>query len=274
MKAKEMFTKTGKWFDKNSSVILLVLGIGGLLTTTVVAASATPKAQKKMLEHKEKINDVKERLKEAKEPEEIKGLKKEKALLYLDAGKDLGLLYGPAAVLACSSCMCLIKSHNIEHRRLTAMTTAYQISETARREYKDKVVEALGQKKEKDIRDAIAKDKVEQNPPDKQSDVYNSTQDTLCYDTMSGRYFRSSGDHLKKIENMLNKRLRIEHYISLNELYDELGMDHIKLGDDIGWNIERDEIEFNLSGMLNEDDIPILVLDYFIAPRYDYRYLH
>lgn len=274
MKAKEMLEKSGKWFDNNSSVILLALGITGLLTTTAVAVSVTPKAVKKIEEHKGKIQGVKTKISESKMPEETKELKKEKALLYLDAGKDLGLLYGPAAILACTSCMCLIKSHNIEHKRLTAMTAAYQISETARREYKDKVLETLGAKKEKDIRDAIAQDKVKENPPDKQSDTYTSTQDTLCYDTMSGRYFRSSGEHIKKIENIMNRKLRNEHYISLNEVYDELGLEHIRLGDELGWNIERDEIDFNLSGMLNDDDVPILVVDYYVAPRYDYRYLH
>lgn len=276
MKVKDAFQNFGKWADKNSPAILLVVGITGFVATTVLAVKETPKAVKKIEESEKELDCIREAIEDCTDEEEDlkKTYKKEKVNLYLNTAKDMAILYGPAALLAVSSTLCLVKSHKIESGRLTAVTTAYQISEVARKEYKDKVLEVLGEKKEHEIRDAINKDRVKNDPPDKESDVYNSTQDTLCYDSMSGRYFRSNKTRLEQAANKLNRRLMNEMYISLNEFYDEVNLDHIRLGDELGWNIDYSDIDLYLTSMLSDEGVPVLVLDYRIAPRYDFRNLH
>ena len=78
-------------------------------------------------------------------------------------------------------------------------------------------------KKEQSVKDAIAKDKLEQNPIVSREVIITEKGNTLCYDVISCRYFRSDIDKIKKIENELNRRMRDDMYISLNDFYYELG---------------------------------------------------
>ena len=62
-----------------------------------------------------------------------------------------------------------------------------------------------------------------------------------------------------------------ENYVSLNDLYDELGMEPTKIGEDLGWNIFTDRlIDISFSSQLADDGTPCLVMDYGVAPRNDY----
>lgn len=271
----KIITKTTAFCAKHSSEILLGVGIAGLLTTTILVAKNTPKAVKVIEDHNDELNDIKDREAEALKTEETaKAFKKEKIDLYLNTGKELTVLYGPSVLLAGSSVYCLLKSHNIEHQKLVGVTTALQISEAARREYSKKVVDIIGDKKEKEIRDAINKDRVAANPPNLDDPITTAEHDTLCFDAATGRYFRSNGTKLHQAMNRLNRRMMNEMYISLNEFYDEVGLDRVKIGDDLGWNINDGEVELHLTSMLSDEEIPILVLDYRFGPRYDFRNLH
>ena len=60
---------------------------------------------------------------------------------------------------------------------------------------------------------------------------------TLCRDSISGRYFKSDIDKIKKVVNELNRQLIHQNYISLNEFYYELGLDSTKNGSYLGWNM-------------------------------------
>ena len=66
-----------------------------------------------------------------------------------------------------------------------------------------------------------------------------------------------------------------ENYVSLNDFYDELGIGPTKLGDDLGWDIYKDGlIDIAFSSRLAEDGTPCLVMDYSVAPRYEYYKVH
>ena len=155
-------------------------------------------------------------------------------------------------------------------KRNAALATAYKLSETALTEYKDKVVEVIGENKEKGIRDKIAEDKVHNNPVSQNQVIITGGGDTLCYDALGGRYFKSSMDKIRKAENELNRLMLRDMYVSLNEFYDELGLDHTKLGDDLGWNLDDGLIELNFSSQLAENETPCLVVDYNVAPNYNF----
>ena len=93
---------------------------------------------------------------------------------------------------------------------------------------------------------------------------------TLCYDAISGRYFKGDIDKIKKAEYELNRQMRDEMYISLNDFYYEIGLDNIKIGDELGWNIDDGYIDLSFSSQLASDGTPCLVIDYSIAPRYNF----
>lgn len=93
------------------------------------------------------------------------------------------------------------------------------------------------------------------------------------FDIVSGRYFKSDIDKLKKAENELNRQMRNEMYISLNEFYYAIGLESIKLGDSLGWNIDDGYINLRFSSQLATDGTPCLVIDYEYGPKYDFRNL-
>lgn len=244
-----------KGLSKHSPEILQGLGIAGMITTTVLAVRATPKAlqlleEKKRKERKDELTAV-ETVKTAWKP------------------------YVPAAVTGVTATLCLIGSSRVSLRRNAALATAYQLSTTALNEYKEKVVETLGEKKEKAITDAIIKDKVEANPVSQREVIMTGKGNTLFYDVHSGRYFRHDIDKIRKVVNELNRRMTLgENYISLTEFYYELGLKPTKQSDDIGWNVFKGLIEPVFSAQMSDDEEPCLAIDYLVGPTYDYDNLH
>ena len=57
---------------------------------------------------------------------------------------------------------------------------------------------------------------------------------------------------------------------ALNEFYDEIRLDHISIGDDLGWNIERGMIDLSFSSLVADDGTPCLVVDYQVSPKFGY----
>lgn len=238
---------------KHSPEILTGIGIAGMITTTVIAVRATPKAIRLLDEEKKVQNTDK--------------------LKLVDVVKTTWKCYIPAGITGTISVICIISASSVNHRRNAALTAAYTLSESTLREYRKKVIETIGDKKEETIRDAVAKECLERTPVENKEVIITTKGDTLCFDVISGRYFKSDIDKLKKVENELNYQMRSEMYISLNEFYYAIGLDPIKVGDDLGWNINDGYIDLNFSSQLATDGTPCLVIDYAYGPRYDYRTL-
>lgn len=243
--------------------ILTGIGIAGMITTTVLSVKATPKALR-LIDH-EKRNRSKEY--KDKETGEWCGA----PMKTIDYIRIAWKPFLPAAITGGVSVACLIGANSVNARRNAALATAYTLSESALKEYQEKVVETIGEKKEQSVRDAIAKDKLEQNPVTNREVIITDRGDTLCFDAVSGRYFKSDIEKLKKAVNELNRRMRDEIYISLNEFYYEIGLNGIGIGDELGWNIDNGYIEPDFSSQLAEDGTPCLVIGYYVQPRYDYR---
>lgn len=247
---------------KNSPQILTGIGIAGMITTAVMAVRATPKALILIGERED-----------AWQQEHLGDEEKDyKAVPKIELVKAAWKCYIPAAVVGSVSVVCLVGASSVNLRRNAALATAYSLSESALKEYQEKVIEEVGAKKETEIRDRIAKDHIDRNPVSRNEVVLTEKGETLCYDMISGRYFKTDIEKLRKAENDLNRQMRDEIYISLNEFYNAIGLDPIKIGDNIGWNIDKGYIDLSFSSQLTEDGKPCLVLDYRVGPNYDYRF--
>ena len=240
-----------KFASKRSPEILTGIGIAGMITTTILAVRATPKALKLIEEQKEE-ESVDE-------------------LSSFEVVKVAWKPYIPAMVTCIASTACLIGASSVNTKRNAALATAYKLSETALSEYRDKVVETIGEKKERIVRDKVAEERVKKNPVSKNEVIITGNGKTLCFDPISGRYFMCSIETIKKAENTLNKQMLhdISGYVSLNEFYDELGLDHTSVGNDLGWNTNQ-LIDIDFSSQLNDNGEPSVVLDYLVAPKCDY----
>ena len=103
--------------------------------------------------------------------------------------------------------------------------------------------------------------------------VITGKGEVLCYDAISGRYFKSDVDKIRKAENILNKKLMNDMYCSLNDFYDLVGLPFTQLGFELGWNVNDSLVEIEFSTQLSEDDIPCVVVDYSVTPKYDFQHL-
>lgn len=239
--------------SKHSPEILTGLGIAGMLSTTVLAVRATPKALK-MVDEKKKELDT-------------------DSLTPLETVKAAWKPYIPAVVTGTVATACLIGANSVNAKRNAALATAYTLSETALSEYKAKVIETVGEKKEKVIREKVNQERIDKNPASKNSVIVVGDNGTLCYDHHSGRYFMSDIEKIRKAENTINKELISNMYVSLNDFYDEIGLERTRGGDDLGWNIDNGLVEIDFSSHLTDEGKPCLVIDYSIAPRYDFTKL-
>lgn len=168
--------------------------------------------------------------------------------------------YIPTALLGTFSIVCIIGAQAVNSKRMAALAGLYAISETTLRTYSSKVAEIVGQKKEQSIRDAVAKDRVENNPPVDGQVIITGNGEVLCLEALSGRYFKSDMEKIRRAMNDLNADLFSGEDISVNDLNYALGLPNTKLGDEIGWKAEFGKIEFDFSTQLSPDNVPCIVI--------------
>lgn len=265
----KMFKDFQRLVNKRSPEILTGIGIAGMITTVILAVKATPKAMELIEE------EIFFKEKEAHEG----GIFTEKdeksafSLTSIETVKVAWKPYVPAAITGVTSIACLIGANSVHVRRNAALATAYQLSTTALSDYREKVVETIGEKKENNIRDKVAKKKINENPPETSTIIMTGKGNTLIYDSHSDRYFRSDIDKIRNAVLTLNERMinGSEMYISLNDFYDEIGLKHTESGDRIGWRIDKGKIDIRYSAQLTENNEPCIVLDHLIPPEYDFN---
>ena len=249
---KRTIKSAGRVLTKYSPGILTGIGITGMIGATFMAVKATPKALY-LIESKKEESEVEE-------------------LTPVETIKTCWKCYIPATLTTVLSAACLIGASTVSAKRNAALATAYSISEAALREYQEKVVEVIGEKKEKAVRDAVAKDQIERDPVTKSEIVIiDSNSNTLCYEPLSGRYFKSTIDKIKKAEIKLDRQMIQEMYVSLNDFYWEIGLDETNLGDKMGWNLSKGYMDLSFSSQLADDGTPCAVIVYGIPPVYDYQ---
>lgn len=256
--------KTG--MKKRSPEILTGIGIAGMVTTTVLAVRATPKALRL-------IDDEKKDIFNHLNQEDIPGNNvdyTDMSLKPIEVLKVAWKPYIPAAITGVASITCLIGASSVNAKHNAALVTAYQLSTTALNEYKAKVVETIGEKKEAKVREELDKDHLKNDPVSGKEIFITSTGNVRFYDAMASRRFTSDIDSLRKIENNLNKRMRDEVYISLNDLYREIGLDEIPVGDELGWDIDKGYINMTFTPLIDDDGTPCIVMDYLVRPTYGY----
>ena len=265
----QFFKKVAKSLSNHSPEILTGIGIAGMITSTVLAVKATPKAMVLLEEKKEEINK-KNFNNHLERDYSLKDHKELDKLDFKTTVKTVWKCYIPTAVTMGVSIACLVGASSVHVKRNAVLATAYHLSEAAATEYRNKVVETIGAKKEEAIRDAVNKDRIDKNPVTKNEVIITDRGDSLCYDHLSGRYFKSDIDKIKKSINELNNQINKTFYVSLNDFYDEIGLDHTDLGDVLGWNSDNGLIELHFSPHLANDGTPCLGLEFNYLPKYEY----
>lgn len=234
---------------KHSPELLIGAGLVGMLASTVMAVKATPKAQM-LIEEEQKLRDR----------------YNEHELTKFDVFKLCWKPYVPAALGYCASAALILGAHSIDVKRGTMIAGAYKMSEFAFTEYRNKVKEVVGEEKEREIQGRIAQSRADQNSIPASNVIFGSGS-SLCYDMISGRYFRSDIDKIQRVENILNRRLLTDNIVSLNEFYSELGLDCIDAGDVQGWNVEDGMIGVRFTSTITDDNQLCLIVGFDNQPK-------
>lgn len=249
---KTFFRNVQTSASKHSPEILIGFGVAGFITTTVLAVRATPKAMKL--------------LEQAKEEKQVDKLPP------IETVKIAWKPYIPAAITGIASIACVIGANSVNARRNAALATAYQLSTAALNEYKDKVVETIGEKKEQVIREKISKDRVESNPVNNNAVYVTGSGESLFLEPISKRYFKSDIERVRGVVNTLNEIMYSDPFgqIALSDFYDEIGLERTDISNDIGWNIENGSIKVEFHPVMSDDGKPCLALYYVTAPKWGY----
>ena len=226
---------------RNSPAILTGMAAAGVVTTTVMAVKATPKAML-LVDSLEEKNPSK-----------------------MDILKVTWRVYVPTALMASVTIGCMIGANHINIRRNAAIAGLYSITEKNLKDYQDKVIETIGKNKESIIKEEIVQDKLNANPVENNEVILTGNGEMLCYDELSGRYFKSDVETLRRAMNDVNRDMRMNMWVLLNEWYNEIGLEGIALGDDIGWDVDR-PLELEFTSKLTSKNEPCLVVEYYPLP--------
>lgn len=229
----------------HSPTILTGLGVSGLLTSVVLAVRATSVA----------VVDIQQAESERVEP--LTG--KEKVQLTWRH-------YIPTGLVVVTTGACVIGANSISSRRTAALVGLYTVTERAYSEYRDKVIEVVGENKEAKVRDAVAQDKVAAAGP---STVIISQGNQPCFDTFTGRFFESTVEKIKKAENEINRQCINDMYASQNDFYRLIGLPPVAIGEEVGWTTDN-VLDIKFSAVL-EDGKPVMSLEYHKQPKINFH---
>lgn len=247
------FKDTASAMSKNSPALLTGIGITGMITAAVLAVKSTPKAMRCIDAKRDELE-----------------LGEDEKLPVVETVKATWKCYVPSVVTGGVAIACLVGANSVNARRNAALATAYNLSTTALAEYKDKVTEVVGEKKEREIRDKVAEDKLKKNPSNQSTIIVTGKGNTRFMDSITKRRFTSDIETINRIVNRLNRRMiGGDDYISLNEFYYEIGLEGVDIGDDIGWNVMNGLIELPdpPHAIVDDDGVPCIVLDYTVEPK-------
>lgn len=124
MNVQSMTKNLTTQISKNSPTILTGLSVAGLISTTILAVRATPKAMELIQE---------ERYQKAGTTLPLPDLTKKEII------QATYKCYIPAAVMGTVTIACIIGANNINLRRNAALASLYSISEKTMKEYQTKL---------------------------------------------------------------------------------------------------------------------------------------
>lgn len=246
----------------NSPAILTGLGVAGLISTAVFSVKAGYRSQALIWREQE----AREALAADKPWFKIR----DQRLTVWDKIELCWKLYIPAVATGALSAACIIGANRVGTRRAAALASAYTISERAFTEYREKVVEKLGEKKEQEVRSEIAQDRVNRLPQDIAITPVDGK--VMCHDAFSNSYFQSDMETLRRAENNINYQILHGDYATINDFYDQINGDlkpklieYTSESSEMGWNTDK-PLELGYSTVMYQERIPCISYEFVSVP--------
>lgn len=260
-KVTRSVNKIGWKFKKHSPEILVTVGVIGIVASTVMACKSTTKVNDVVDEAKEtidKIHDAVENHKHTSDGEEYTQeiADKDLSIVYIQTGWKFVKLYGPAVVLGIASVGCIVGSNRILNKRNAALAAAFTAVDNSFKEYRGRVIDRFGKELDRELRFGIKAKDVEVTTTDENGEEKTETQSVnvvdpnLAHDIYSiiwceGNTGWTKNPELNKVfliqqQNYANDKLRLNGVLTLNEVYDMLGVQRTGYGQIAGWVYTED----------------------------------
>lgn len=255
MNIQKILSDTVHILRANAPLILTSAAVAGVVSTTVLAVRATPQALRDIWDAEQDLTVDDHRTTRQK---------------AIDRTKVTWKLYLPAALSGAATITAIIAAHTTHAKRHAALVGLYALSERTFREYRESVEEVTDSKVVERIKEKVAERKIEEVDKEFEESVDPDVGEVLCYDAYSGRYFKSNTETIKSAVNNVNHTIINHMYASLNDFYIQLGLDTVKLGEDVGWNSDH-LIEVTLTSVLTSTGKPAVYLDFANRPYTEYH---
>lgn len=246
--------KGGLVLKKYSPEILTTVGIAGMVGTVVLASKATLKLHpvvEKIREEKANADYSAEEQIQQTGSYDKQAHTKAVAKVYVHGAVEVTKIYGPAITLGISSIACIVAAHGIMQRRTVAIAAAYKALETSFVEYRKRVIEVIGEKKEEDLRLGREVNEItDENGKTKKVTTVNPigiSPYARFFDELSDNWSKTPEYNLlflKAQQNYANDLLHARGHLFLNEVYDMLGVPRSQAGQVVGWVISKDGDNF------------------------------
>ena len=242
LKKSQLFVK------RNASTMLTITGGVGVITTTVLAIKATPKALTLLEEAKTEKNE----------------------LTKLETVKTVAPVYIPTIISGVTTLACIFGANMLNKRQQAALMSAYAFIDTSYKDYRKKTQELYSEDADNRIKEEIAKDKYEKSKVE-----YDKI---LFYDCFSEQYFESTLPEVTSAEYEINRNIHMRGWAELNEFYERLGIDNFDKYEAFGWseggNYEmywQGWVDFNHSKITLDDGTECISIIFMSEPYIGYE---
>ena len=271
--------KVGFKFKKHSPEILVVAGVVGIVTSTVMACKATTKVNDIIDEATDTIdaihNSAGKGLHTSDGEEYTQEVaNKDLAIVYVQTGWKFVKLYGPAVALGVASIGCMIGSNQILRKRNFALAAALTAVDTSFKEYRGRLIDRFGKDLDRELRFGIKAKEIEEKIIDENGKETTVTKTVEVVDPNTvhslysvvfceGNAGWTKNAELNKVfliqqQNYANDKLRLRGYLTLNEVYEMVGAPTTAYGQIAGWVYTEDSsigdnfVDFGIFDIANE----------------------
>ena len=264
---------------KHSPEILVVTGVIGIVTSTVMACKATMKVNDIVEETKETIDTIHDSVGKGlhtSDGEEYtqEVANKDLAIVYTQTAVKFVKLYGPAVAIGVASIGCMIGSNHILRKRNVALAAAFTAMETSFKDYRGRVIDRFGKELDKELRFGIKAKEVEETVVDENGKETTVKKTVSVVDPNTARSIYSvvfcegnagwtRNAEMNKVfliqqQNYANDKLRLNGFLTLNDVYEMIGAQKTAYGQIAGWVYTEDSsigdnfVDFGIFDVTNE----------------------
>ena len=267
-------TKT--FCSRNSAEILLIGGAIGVVTGTVMACKATLKADSVMDEYKTKKEKIGTCLENPEIDYDEITAKEDLKNLTIQTAVKMIKCYAPAVILESFSIGTIFASNHIMQQRNAALAASCAAVEAAYKKYREKVVEKYGKEVDDEFYYGTKTENKKITTTDPETGEKTKTTESKTYlqeeygcspyavlfDSSAIEFYQDDATNmfmLKNREKEATVRLRANGMLTLNDVYEMIGVKPTDIGLTHGWIFEKDnpdgdnEVKFDMRHVYVKD---------------------